>query len=257
MDLVEIRKKSKNKSGGKNVENTASPPTEGPSAGARAPAQPSGEGAGEFQPPAGTAGHRHQVAVSSPAAAAKPAGATPQSGVDVLDALFAATPDLTLATEVEYLQGLEGGDSRIQTEQQQWLTFGLGKEHYALDINFVREIIKPREITDIPRVPAFILGVISLRGVVVPIFDLCRRLNLGKVEIDSRSRIVVCEHGERMAGLLVDQISQVVKFPVQDIEPPPAILSGLDRELVEGVGRIQGKMIILLDLPSVLDVEPK
>jgi len=97
--------------------------------------------------------------------------------------------------------------------------------------------------------------VISLRGVVVPIFDLRRRISLGAVQIDSRSRIIVCEQGERIAGLLVDNITQVVSFSTGEIEPPPAILSGLDRELVEGVGRDSGKMVILLDLPSVLDVE--
>lgn len=247
MDLVEIRKKSKNKPGGKAADAVAGPPAVASSAGATA---------ADRQPDAPT-DDRNQVAISSPVAARKSGEVSRQSGLDVLDALFATTPDLMLATEEIYLQGLDGEDARTQTEQQQWLTFGLGKEHYALDIGFVREIIKPREITDIPRVPKFILGVISLRGVVVPIFDLRRRLNLGSVDMDSRSRIIVCEHGDRIAGLLVDQISQVVKFPVNEIEPPPAILSGLDRELVEGVGRVQGKMLILLDLPSVLDVEPK
>jgi purine-binding chemotaxis protein CheW len=176
---------------------------------------------------------------------------------DSLAALFDQNCDLELATEEIYLQGLEGKDLSSDQDLNQWLTFALGKEHYALDIRYVKEIIKPREITDIPRVPGFILGIISLRGVVIPIYDLRQRLGLGQVQADEQSRIVVCEDGERIAGLLVDRITQVIKLADKEIEPPPAILSGVDRDFVEGVGRQQGRMIILLDLPCVIDAELK
>ena len=245
MDLVEIRKKSKQKPSAKNPDGPSAEP---------AAEQPSQQPATPAQPPARAAGSKRDENPSLPVAQ-RSVVEQKQSGLDVLDALFDSTPDLTLATEEIYLQGLEGIDVENDNGLQQWLTFNLGTEQYALDITYVREIIKPREITDIPRVPDFILGVVSLRGVIVPIYDLCRRLSLGSVEADSRSRIIVCEQGERIAGLLVDNITQVVRFATGEIEPPPAILSGLDRELVEGVGRVQGKMVILLDLPSVLDVE--
>jgi len=243
MDLVEIRKKSKKKSSDKKT------------------AKPAAGPAAETQHEVVQVKQSDEVAARSKGeetslpATQRPVAEQKLSGQDVLDALFEATPDLTLATEEIYLQGLEGSDAENELDRQQWLTFNLGTEQYALDITYVREIIKPREITEIPRVPDFILGVVSLRGVIVPIYDLCRRLKLGSVEVDSRSRIIVCEQGDRIAGFLVDNITQVVKFSTGEIEPPPAILSGLDRELVEGVGRVQGKMIILLDLPSVLDVE--
>jgi len=174
--------------------------------------------------------------------------------VDPLEALFRFRPELELATEESYLQGLSERDTG-QDDLRQWLTFSLGSEEYALDIGQIREIIKPREITDIPRVPDFILGIISLRGVIIPVFDLKRRLKLGKVEVTSSSRIIVCQFGEKTAGLVVDNLNQVVRLPAEEIEPPPAVLSGLDRDMVKGVGREQGRMMILLDLANVLNAE--
>jgi purine-binding chemotaxis protein CheW len=251
MDLVEIRKKSKKKSVGEKA--IVSPVTK--EAGQSSVQSSASELSAAGRDAAEAAASKPTGSSTLPAAPAVPKPQQSSSGLDVLDALFAAVPDMTLATEEIYLQGLGVGTTQVAGDQQQWLTFSLGKEHYALNIEFVREIIKPRELTDIPRVPAFILGVVSLRGVIVPIFDLCQRLALGSVVLDSRSRIIVCEYKDRIAGLLVDNITQVVMFSTADIEPPPAILSGLDRELVEGVGRIQKKMVILLDLPSVLDIE--
>jgi purine-binding chemotaxis protein CheW len=177
-----------------------------------------------------------------------------ESQRDPLAALFETPPGITLATEESYLQGLRG-EKEHTTESRRWLAFLLGNEEYALDIGDIIEIIKPREITDIPRVPEFILGVISLRGVLITILDLNKRLHLGGTELTPESRIIVCQRGERMAGLLVDSLTHVVTMPVEHIEPPPAMLSGLDRELVAGVGRHHGRMMILLQLSSVLDAE--
>ena len=233
MDLVEIRKKAK---GMKQEQGQAAP-------------------SAKVVPEA-----KVETAVAPPASdrAARVAEAAPVegAGLEALDALFRLAPDMALATEENYLQGLEERGKGTDESFQQWLSFGLGAEHYAIDISFVREIIKPREITDIPRVPAFILGIISLRGLIVPVYDLRCRLNLGQGSAaGERARIIVCEQGDRVAGLLVDQITQVVRFSQRDIELPPATLSGVDRDLVEGVGRIDKKMLILLDLASVLNAE--
>ncbi len=172
---------------------------------------------------------------------------------DPLDALFRLHPEVDLATEETYLGGLAEKESGVK--HRQWLTFSLGAEEYSLDIENVREIIKPREISDIPRAPEFVLGIISLRGIIIPVFDLKKRLKLGQVDPSPASRIIVCQEDERMVGLLVENITQVVRLPEAGIEPPPAVLSGLDRDLVEGVGRHQGRMIILLNLGNVLDAE--
>lgn len=173
---------------------------------------------------------------------------------DPLEALFRFRPGLELATEETYLQGLTDRNQQ-EEDLRQWLTFTLGSEEYALDIGNIREIIKPREITDIPRVPDFILGIISLRGLIIPVFDLKKRLKLGAAEITPASRIIVCRHGEKSAGLVVDSLNQVVRLPAQGIEPPPAVLSGLDRDMVEGIGRDGRRMMILLDLLNVLNAE--
>lgn len=228
MDLAEIRKKAK-----------AAPRQAEPEASVLPRPVPSVQGA----PPSPSAEE------PSP-----PPGDVDRSA-DALEALFDVALDMELATEEAYLQGLSGERRKEEDTFRQYLTFALGSEEYALDIANIREIIKPREITDIPRVPEFILGIISLRGIIIPVFDLKRRLKLGTTDLTPVSRIVVCQLDDRMVGLLVDSITQVVRLPEGGIESPPAILSGLDRDLVEGVGRHQGRMIILLHLPCVMDAQ--
>lgn len=234
MDLAEIRKKARTRKG------------EG--------AQDAGAAVGKGGRPASSIQGAPPAETAS-AAQVEEAAVAPAGG-DPLDALFNGPAELDLATEEIYLQGLAERERKQESEDaRQCLAFSLGDEEYALDIGVIREIIKPREITDVPRVPDFILGIISLRGVIIPIFDLKQRLKLGAAEISPNSRIIVCHQGDRSAGLLVDRLNQVVRLPGQDIEPPPAVLSGLDREMVEGVGRYRGRMMILLDLSSVLTAE--
>ncbi|GAB4168149.1 MAG: chemotaxis protein CheW [Geothermobacteraceae bacterium] len=264
MDLVEIRKKAKKKKHPANkaqadrcdqkpdaVETPdvtdADTPAEVVSPGAEATG-PAIEISAPDSPPAEP---EHPVTAPEPVVTS-PDGL---SGDDRLEKLFSGEGDFALATEEAYLKALQAAPEEEAGERRRWLSFALGQEQYAVDIEQVREIIKPREVTEIPRTPDFLLGVISLRGVVVPIFDLCRRLRLGETGLSERTRIVVCELGDRIAGLLVDNISQVVDVADQQIEPPPAILTGLDRDMVEGVGRVQGRMIVLLNVEQVLAVD--
>ena len=171
-----------------------------------------------------------------------------------IEALFVSPFRIDLIRNLSNIE--ERSDELVLSEQdRQWLTFFLQGEEYAMDIETVNEIIKPREITDIPRVPDFILGIVSLRGIVVPVYDLARRLNLGEVEVGPQSRIIVCHHGDGLIGLLVDSIAQVVRLNERKIEAPPAMLSGLDREFIAGIGRFQGRMLILLQLHNVLNPE--
>jgi len=180
---------------------------------------------------------------------------TSQEFSDRLDQLFATTEDFVLVADASYADILDSQANSQAQNIRQYLAFHLGEEEYALDITRISEIIKVREYTDIPRAPEFVLGIISLRGVVVPVFDLRQRLGLGKSEPLSTSRIVVCQLGEVSVGLLVDSINQVVKLADDDIEPPPGVLSGLDREMVSGIGRYRGRMLILLNLHSALNVD--
>jgi purine-binding chemotaxis protein CheW len=174
---------------------------------------------------------------------------------DALDRLFAGTDEMVLATDESYADLLEEKSDEQAIEISQYLAFHLGDEEYALDIKKISEIIKVREFTDIPRAPEYVLGIISLRGVVVPVFDLRQRLNLGNSELLATSRIVVCQQEDVIVGLLVDTINQVVNLVEAEIEPPPGVLSGLDREMIFGIGRYQGRMIILLQIENVLSVE--
>lgn len=174
---------------------------------------------------------------------------------DPLEELFRVGDELDLATEEAYFEGLVGDAQRQEEDLCQLLSFSLGDEEYAVDIHSVQEIIKLREITDIPRVPSFVQGIISLRGNIIPVFDLKSRLQLGTVAPSATTRIVVCRDGQRVVGLMVDKINQVVRMPLQAVERVSGILSGVNKDLVEGVGRYQGRMLILLDLSTVLTVD--
>ncbi len=137
---------------------------------------------------------------------------------------------------------------------EECLCFRVAAERYAISIMEIKEITKPREMTEVPRVPDFVRGVISLRGVIVPIFDLKVRLHLAPVPDMGKSRIIVVKNGEGLFGILVDEVIQVVKVPAKSIEQPPAVLEGIDREFVRGIGRHDRRMLILLHLGKILDL---
>jgi len=255
MDLVEIRKKA----GNKRQKAKELPPPESTEPTAKS-AAPKTEPAPVPPVAAPEVVEAAQVPVATaPAVPAKAKTSRAKKAVaddiDPIEALFSFRVEGDLATEETYLQALMGKEEVVDSQQRQWLTFSLGEEEYALDIESITEIIKPREVTDIPRVPAFIRGIISLRGIIVPIFDLKGRLKLGTVEEKSSARIIVCQKDERIAGFLVDAINQVVNIPLSRIEPPPTVLSGVDRDFVEGVGRVEGRMLILLHLSHVINAE--
>jgi purine-binding chemotaxis protein CheW len=137
-------------------------------------------------------------------------------------------------------------------------TFFLAREEYGVDVRLVQEIIRVTEITQVPRAPGFIKGVINLRGRIIPVVDLKRKLNLGEVDEAARqSRIVVVKVRERLVGLLVDGASQVLKVPVASVEPPPEEVVEIDANFVRGVAKLERRLIILMDLPKVLALELK
>jgi purine-binding chemotaxis protein CheW len=152
---------------------------------------------------------------------------------------------------------VEAADQERQEDEsatQELLCFRVSTETYAMNIMEIKEIIKPREITEVPRVPAFVSGVLSLRGIIIPVFNMRKRLGLPTIQTSSKERIIVIKRGEEFCGLLVDEVVQVVRIAVSSIEPPPAVLDGIDREFVTGIGRHDGKMLILLNLLNILDI---
>jgi len=136
------------------------------------------------------------------------------------------------------------------------LGFLLADEEYAVDVLEVREIVRLRPITAVPRSPEWIRGIVTLRGVIVPIYDLRRRLGLAGAEPGTDARIVVVTRGEELAGLVVDAITQVIRVPAERIEPPPQTIGEADAEYLRGVVRLDERLVILLDLARVLEIAP-
>jgi len=132
-------------------------------------------------------------------------------------------------------------------------TFFLAGEEYGVDVRLVQEIIRLSEITQVPRSPGFVKGVINLRGRIVPVVDLKRKLGLGEVDERARpARIVVAKLRDRLVGLLVDGASQVLKVPVSTIEGAPEEVVSIDANYIRGVAKLEKRLIILMDLHKVL-----
>ena len=136
-------------------------------------------------------------------------------------------------------------------------TFLLAREEYGVDVRLVQEIIRVTEITPVPRAPESIRGVINLRGRIIPVVDLKRKLGLGDVEAGRRARIVVVKLRERLIGLLVDAASQVLKVPVSAIDAAPDAVMEIDAHFIRGVAKLPDRLIILMDLQAVLSLELK
>lgn len=163
-------------------------------------------------------------------------------------------PELNFASEEDYIQGLSADEKNLDIETVQWLTFLLGEEEYALSLDVVMELLKPRTYTDLPDVPEYVRGILSLRGVVVPVIDLRVRLQLRQEQELTSQRIIICDGQEQPIGLLVDRITQVVRLPKDSIEQAPLLLKDAQNNFVSGIGRYQGRMLILLNPEEVLNL---
>ena len=133
-----------------------------------------------------------------------------------------------------------------------YLTFKLDVEEFGLEILKVQEIIKMMDITRVPRTPEFVRGVINLRGKVIPIIDLRRRFGLDSKSHDKHTRIIVIEINNMIVGFVVDSVSEVLRIPASTVEPPPPVVSGLESEYISGVGKLEDRLLILLDLDRLL-----
>ena len=157
-------------------------------------------------------------------------------------------------TDMEALESPETGSVAAGDEFQEFLCFRVSSEIYAINIMAIKEIIKPREVTEIPRAPEFVSGVLSLRGIIIPVFNMRKRLGLSAGERSGRERIIVVKKGEEFMGIVVDEVTQVVRITATTIEKPPAVLDGIDRDFVSGIGRCNNQMLILLNQDKILDI---
>jgi len=137
----------------------------------------------------------------------------------------------------------------------QLVGFKVGHEEFGLEILKVQEIIRLRELTRVPNMPDFVDGVINLRGKVIPVIGLRRRMGIAAGEADKRTRIVVAEVNGRVLGFVVDEVSEVLRISADTVEPAPK-LGQVDREYVQGIGKIEERLLILIDLnPLVTEAE--
>jgi purine-binding chemotaxis protein CheW len=148
-----------------------------------------------------------------------------------------------------------------QQEQREQITqlvvFQLGHEFYGADISVVREVSPVQRVTRVPRTPKYIEGVTNLRGRVIPVVDLRRRLGLPVSAATKSTRIAVAELEGGQVGMIVDAVLEVLRVPQSSIEPPSQLLSKVDAEYVGGVAKVDGRLIILLDLGRVLQREER
>ena len=141
----------------------------------------------------------------------------------------------------------------------QYLTFSLAGEMFAVGILNVKEIIEYGHLTEIPMMPAFIRGVINLRGSVVPVIDLAARFGSKATEVSRRTCIVIIEVADddtrHDIGIMVDAVSEVLDIPSGEIEPPPSFGAHIRADFILGMGKVNGKFVIILNIDRVLSVE--
>ena len=144
-------------------------------------------------------------------------------------------------------------------DQQQYLTFMLGAEVFAINILSIKEIIEYGNLTIVPKMPSFIRGVINLRGSVVPVIDLAARFDRPEAVISRRTCIVIIEvqHEEvqQVIGVLVDAVNEVLEIAADQIEPVPSFGTKIRTDFIEGMGKVDQKFVIILNVNQVLSVD--
>lgn len=152
----------------------------------------------------------------------------------------------------------EDKEEDVALEQQQFLTFLLREELFAINIRPIKEIIEYGQLTKVPMVPEFVRGVINVRGNVVPIIDLSMRFGWPTTSVTKRSCIVIVEvasEGESLEiGVLVDAVSEVIDISLTDIEPAPSFGAKLRTDFIQGMGKVNDEFIVLLNVSHVLSV---
>ncbi len=134
----------------------------------------------------------------------------------------------------------------------QLVSFNIANEEFGVDILNVQEINRMVDITRVPNVAHFIRGVINLRGKVIPIIDLRARLNMPPIEHGTETRIVVVELGNNIIGFIVDKVNEVIRINKDITEPPPAMVSGIEAEYITAIGKLEDRLLILLDLKRII-----
>jgi len=138
--------------------------------------------------------------------------------------------------------------------ERKYVIFKIKDEEYGVDIMKVKEVSEFKKSTSIPNSPSFVDGIINLRGDITPIISLKKKFNIPVEKgYDDSSRIIVVNMNDKLVGFAVDEASQVISIDDSNIDPPPEIVAGLDRRYINGIGKLQDRIVIILDLERVLN----
>jgi len=145
-----------------------------------------------------------------------------------------------------------GHGETVEGASRELLTFTLGREEYGIDILKVQEIRSYEAVTTIAHAPEFIKGVINLRGIIVPIVDMRIKFKLGKVSYDETTVVIILNIGNRVVGMVVDGVSDVITLKPEQIKPAPEFGASLDTKYLLGLGTVDERMIILVDIERLM-----
>ena len=141
------------------------------------------------------------------------------------------------------------------TELLQLVSFFIGNEEFGVDILYVQEINRMSQVTKVPNSPEFVNGVINLRGRVIPVIDLRLKFGMPKKEPDKNTRIIVIEVSGKTVGFIVDSVNEVLRISKDVTEPPPELAMGVNSEYIKAVGKLEDRLLILIDLEKILSKE--
>jgi purine-binding chemotaxis protein CheW len=147
---------------------------------------------------------------------------------------------------------VDDDEEEEDTQEDKFLTFIIGKEDYGIEIRHVTEIIGIQSITQVPDVPAYVKGVINLRGKVIPVMDVRTRFGVEERPYDDRTCIIVININEQPVGLIVDRVLEVLDIPEGEIEPPPKMRKGGSNRFIQGLGKVGEQVKILLNANRLL-----
>ncbi|MDT8903703.1 chemotaxis protein CheW [Anaeroselena agilis] len=142
-------------------------------------------------------------------------------------------------------------DDVTANEELQLVIFRLAKEEFGLPITKVQEINRLVPITKLPQTPSFMEGIINLRGRIIPVIDLRKRFQLAGAEQSDDNRIIIVEVSGQTIGVIVDSVTEVVRLPGSSVEPPPPAFI-LDAQYIHGVGKLDDRLLIMLDIDKIL-----
>lgn len=146
-------------------------------------------------------------------------------------------------------------DMTNRISENKYVIFSLSGEYYGIDIKNVDVIEKVTKFTRVPNAAEYVKGVINLRGEVVPVVDLAKRFGIKTKDIDSESRIIIVSISDMQVGMIVDSSSEVIQLEKTDIDNPPDIGEKVSEDFIKGIGKKDGRLIILLNLKKVLKIE--